>query len=128
MDLMQRYPVSGRPRLRDRHTGLTRPSHIRVRAANERIRLAMKHGVTGVGFMPDIGQSVEWPFDQFTKRRILKGDVTIDEGASGGEAAAEIFKRHKITVKTENRNDAEQPHGRSPRRKTAETLPPSSST
>jgi hypothetical protein len=118
MDMVQRgpFPVSGRKRLAV--AGLTRPSHIRVKAANERIQLAMKHGVTGVGFLPDISQSVEWPFDTFTKRRIMKGDVTIDEGASGGEAAATLFKNYKIKIKSETPAPEQ---GRSPRRKTAET-------
>jgi len=130
VDLVERkpFPVSGRKRLPV--PGLTRPSHIRVRAANERIRVAIKHATTHVGFMPDIGQSVEWPLDQFTKRRILDGTVLIDEGGPGGEAAAAMFKHHKVKVRKDE--NGEQPHnqGRSPRRRTAEThhAPSSSST
>jgi hypothetical protein len=117
MDVKQQgaFPVSGRKRFVNEE--LTRPTHIRVRAATDRLRMALKHGITRVGFLPDINQSVEWPFDQFTKRRILKGDVVVDEAAPGGEAAAAMFRQGGRTIRVKTERDTQPEPGRSPRRK-----------
>jgi hypothetical protein len=117
VDIVQKgtYPVTGLPRFVD--ADRTRPTHIRVRATTEGIKRRMRHGVTRVGFIEDIGHSIEWPFDQFTKRRIRDGDVIIDESGPGGAEAAAIFPRAKeaqektrarLEAKSEQRNRERQ--------------------
>jgi hypothetical protein len=51
---------------------------VRVTPKTDAIRKHIYHPRTGARF-PAEG-SVEWPLDQFTKRRIRDGDVTIEEG------------------------------------------------
>ena len=46
---------------------------VRVTAASDEMRRALKHP-SGIKF-PEGGGSVEWPFDQFTRRRIKEGAV-----------------------------------------------------
>jgi hypothetical protein len=43
---------------------------IRVWPRNDEIRKYMKHPVGNIAFRATIADSVEWPFDQFTKRRL----------------------------------------------------------
>jgi hypothetical protein len=96
IDIVQRglVPMAGQARRVDPE--LTRPSHVRVRAATNALKRRMKHGITRVGFLPDINQSVEWPFDQFTKRRLLTGSITIDEDVPGGKEAAAMFPKREF--------------------------------
>jgi hypothetical protein len=54
---------------------------VKVFATSEVLRSAMRHP-KGVGFRDDIGQSVEWPNDNFTKRRLADGSVSL-EAVSG---------------------------------------------
>jgi len=54
---------------------------MRVRATNEDVRKLMKHPLTGMRFRSDIGQTVEWPDDAFTRRRIRDGDIEVVEEA-----------------------------------------------
>lgn len=74
---------------------LTRDAVVRVRATDEKYRRVLKHGITRVGFLPDIGQSVEWPNDTFTHRRLKEGSVVLDESSSGGERQPERAARNK---------------------------------
>ena len=62
-----------------RQLGMTKPEVVRVVATDEKYRKALKHGVTGKRFMPDIGQSVEWPNDTYTHRRLKEGSVKLEE-------------------------------------------------
>lgn len=80
----QRGPHGARRRPED----LTRPTHVRVVATDEKYRRVMKHGITKKGFLPDIGQSVEWPFDSYTRRCIKDGSIKIVEDVSSAAAAA----------------------------------------
>jgi hypothetical protein len=50
---------------------------VRVTAGNDDMRKVLKHP-NGVGFPKD-GGSVEWPHDQFTRRRIKDGSVKVEE-------------------------------------------------
>jgi|SRR5215472_11362704 len=59
----------------------TPPKIIRVWAANEDIRRIMRHP-TGVRFQADISQSVGWPEDAFTLRRLRDGSV-LDHPPNG---------------------------------------------
>ena len=84
---------------------------VRVIPKNDTLRKILKHGATGRGF-PAEG-SVEWPLDQFTKRRIRDGDITIE----GEKSAKEIEQ--------EQSNLAErQPKTRQQIRDTQETQRP----
>jgi hypothetical protein len=58
---------------------------VRVVPRDDIIRRDIVHGVTRVRF-PKEG-SVEWPLDQFTKRRLREGVVTL-EGKEAQEARA----------------------------------------
>lgn len=49
---------------------------VRVVPRDDKIREAIKHP-TGIKFGAD--GAAEWPFDQFTKRRLRDGDITIEE-------------------------------------------------
>jgi len=52
---------------------------VRVNPKDDDMRRLLKHPSTGVRF-PAHG-SVEWPLDQFTRRRLKDGSVTKDERA-----------------------------------------------
>jgi hypothetical protein len=56
--------------------GQQRP-RVRVVPKNDELRKALFHPWTRMRF-PAKG-SAEWPHDQFTKRRIRDGDVTVEE-------------------------------------------------
>jgi hypothetical protein len=49
---------------------------VRVNPASDELRRALKHPQGGIAF-PKEG-SVEWPLDQFTRRRIKEGSVTAE--------------------------------------------------
>jgi len=55
-----------------------RNDRVRVTAKNDEIRKSLKHPHTSAAF-PEDGGSVEWPLDQFTKRRIRDGPVTREK-------------------------------------------------
>jgi hypothetical protein len=59
----------------------TKPEFVRVRASEEKYRKALKHGVSGKRFLPDINESVEWPNDVYTHRRLREGSVVLDESS-----------------------------------------------
>lgn len=56
--------------------GTVTQKRVRVIPRDDELRKVLKHPASG-GFRPE--GSIEWPFDQFTKRRIRDGDVTIEE-------------------------------------------------
>lgn len=56
---------------------------VRVVPRDENIRRDIRHGVTGVRF-PKEG-SVEWPFDQFTKRRLRDKTVSLESAEAQQE-------------------------------------------
>lgn len=58
---------------------------VRVFPANEDMLKHLRHPGRNVGFLA-MDQSVEWPLDQFTKRRIRDGDVTIDDSSDASQA------------------------------------------
>ena len=55
----------------------------KVQAKNETIAKHITHRPTGIKFGED-GTAI-WPDDQFTKRRIKDGDVTVVEESAKGE-------------------------------------------
>jgi len=62
---------------RNRDPGITKPTHVRVVATKEDYRRALRHGVTKQRFLPNINDSVEWPNDTFTHRRLREGSVKL---------------------------------------------------
>jgi len=60
---------------------------VRVTPKNDAIRKYIYHPRTGMRF-PAEG-SAEWPLDNFTKRRIRDGDVTIEHGRARGRPGVE---------------------------------------
>jgi hypothetical protein len=50
---------------------------VRVLPTSDAIRKHIKHPISKVGFLAE--GSVEWPLDQFTRRRIADGDVTVEQ-------------------------------------------------
>ena len=55
-----------------------RAKPVRVVPKNDTIRKYLRHHPSGIRF-PASG-SVEWPMDNFTRRRIADGDVTVEGG------------------------------------------------
>jgi hypothetical protein len=72
---------------------------VRVKAKNETLAKYLKHP-SKIGFSPD-GTST-WPNDQFTKRRIRDGDITVMEEAAV-EPAAEPAKTEPATPKADEK-------------------------
>jgi hypothetical protein len=83
MDIVYKpNPRSGRETAQD--AAFNPRSVVRV-IPKETLRRVLKHGVTKVGFLSE--GSAEWPNDQFTKRRILKGDVTLESPTAQADQA-----------------------------------------
>jgi hypothetical protein len=59
---------------------LTTPKRVRVTPTSEEKRNALQRLPDRIGFRAE--GSVEWPDDQFTKRRVRDGDVTVEERKS----------------------------------------------
>jgi hypothetical protein len=75
---------------------------VRVLPKNDAIRKHIYHPRTGARF-PAQG-SVEWPLDQFTKRRIRDKDVTIEEGRADAQRSGEHRRqgmRHEPSPRAE---------------------------
>jgi len=68
---------------------------VRVLPKNEQIRKTLFHPLNGKGTIirfPKEG-SVEWPMDNFTRRRLRDGDITIvkeDEAKAADKPASEL--------------------------------------
>jgi hypothetical protein len=88
--IMKRNAVTGRERPQDKDFNEAKRV-VRVVPRTDDIRKYLKHPTTRVGFLAE-GAS-EWPNDQFTRRRIADGDVSIEreekviEPKSGAKAA-----------------------------------------
>ena len=63
---------------------------VRVTPANDDLRRIMRHP-NGMKFPPQ--GSVEWPMDQFTRRRIKDGSVTVEEKREEHRGKEEIKPR-----------------------------------
>jgi hypothetical protein len=62
------------------------PKTIKVYPATEGMRASLRHA-SGVRFRDTIGQSVDWPNDNFTTRRIAEGSVLLEPGSGKGVKA-----------------------------------------
>jgi hypothetical protein len=67
---------------------------VRVVAANEALAKVLKHPSGGRKF-PEGGGSVEWPLDNFTKRRLADGSVTRE---APEESAKRARPRHESSA------------------------------
>lgn len=76
MDVIMKTDASGRERVFESDFD-ERKRVVRVNPKNDMIRKYIKHPRTGVGFPAD--GSCEWPNDAFTKRRVIDGDVTVEQ-------------------------------------------------
>lgn len=118
--VMKRDPRTGQERPQDKELQ-DRPRVVRVTPKNDAVRRYLKHGITKVGFLAE--GSAEWPFDQFTKRRIKDGDVTVEDAA----AAPQRERRKAIEASgakaSRGRTDKEAPPG-----ETSATVDPSKTT
>jgi hypothetical protein len=72
MDIIVNNPASGEEGEK------FQTSSIRVWPASEDIRKYIKHPHRNIKFRATLNDSVEWPFDQFTKRRIKDGTVLTE--------------------------------------------------
>jgi hypothetical protein len=77
------------------------PPRIRVWPANESVRKVIFHPAGKIRFAETLEESVEWPYDTFTRRRIADGDILL-EGPGQQEAPAEApkFAAPKASKKT----------------------------
>ena len=79
VDVVMKRDAQGRERLQE--TDFNEAKRVvRVVPRDENMRRYLKHPSTRVGFLAE--GSAEWPNDQFTRRRIKEGDVTIEEAAA----------------------------------------------
>ena len=85
-------PVNPRDAIRERRQRRLRvitegkDATVKVYAANETMRDALRHPVGNKRFRDKLDQAVEWPNDSFTARRIADGSVRTD-GPGSGEMA-----------------------------------------
>jgi hypothetical protein len=88
----QNKPVNPRDAIRERRQRRLRvitegkDATVKVYAANETMRDALRHPVGNKRFRDKLDQAVEWPNDSFTARRIADGSVRTD-GPGSGEMA-----------------------------------------
>jgi hypothetical protein len=108
--VMKRDPVSGRERPQEKDFD-ERPKVVRVVPKNENLRKYLKHGVTKVGFLAE--GAVEWPNDQFTRRRLKEGDITIEEAEGEAKAiddsGAKAADKQQAQPRGAGRRDSEAP-------------------
>lgn len=112
------------------------PKTVKVYAANEAMRGAMRH-TNGTRFRSNISDGVEWPNDTFTKRRIAEGSILTEAGGGREYTAPDETKNAREHAaankpKSAQPEPAEQPeqnsHRRASRSQTStqsETPPPS---
>jgi hypothetical protein len=68
--------------------GTVTPERVRVLPRDDEFRKTHRN-IVGHANFPEQG-SVEWPFDQYTKRRLRDGDIALEEApAERREAASE---------------------------------------
>jgi hypothetical protein len=85
MDIVMKRDAHGRERPQERDFDEAKRV-VRVVPTNENLRKYLKHPTRG-GFLAE--GSAEWPNDQFTRRRIKEGDITIEETAQGEQRTIE---------------------------------------
>lgn len=85
--VMKRNAVTGRERPQEKDFNEARKV-VRVLPRTDEIRKYLKHPGTRVGFLAE--GSSEWPNDQFTRRRIRDGDISIERKEPEQTAPAPI--------------------------------------
>lgn len=71
---------------------------IRVLPANKDMLKLLRHPAKPQAFVE--GHSMEWPLDQFTRRRIRDGDITIEEGQ---EDLLKLVSEHAVAADAERK-------------------------
>lgn len=74
--------------------GLTAVERVRVQPRDDDMRRVLKHPSAG-GFRPQ--GSIEWPLDQFTKRRLRAGSITL-EGKADTEKRAQSREQSRVAA------------------------------
>ena len=92
VDVVMKRDAQGRARLQDRD--FNRAEVVRVVPKNDELRKYLKHSS---GRKLNAEGSTEWPNDQFTRRRIKEGDVTVEEKAEakadeGAQAEPQVIE------------------------------------
>lgn len=77
---------------------------LRVVPRTDDIRKYLKHGLTKVGFLAE-GAS-EWPNDQFTRRRIADGDISVERAEPEPEQEQKVIE-HKSGAKAAEKSKSE---------------------
>jgi len=83
IERLRSTPKSGRFHRRKERVEAVRamgPASVRVNPRDEELRKVLKHPKNGKTFNPT--GSVEWPLDQFTKRRLRDGSVTLESASA----------------------------------------------
>jgi len=93
VDVVMKRDAQGRERPQERDFNEAKRV-VRVVPRDENMRRYLKHPSTRVGFLAE--GSAEWPNDQFTRRRIKEGDVTIEEAAAPQAEAAPAEGGQKV--------------------------------
>ena len=93
--IMKRNAVTGKERPQEKDFDEAKRV-VRVVPRTDDIRKYLKHPATRVGFLAE-GAS-EWPNDQFTRRRIADGDISIERAKPEpqDEQASEQEERHLV--------------------------------
>jgi hypothetical protein len=93
------------------------PQRVRVSPRDDGIRRILKHPAAGA-FRSE--GSVEWPLDQFTKRRLREGSVIIEQVA---EQVAEQADEQAAELKVAPPKPEEPPQAEEPRLRTTTKKP-----
>lgn len=112
--IMKRHPVTGKERPQERDFDEAKRV-VRVLPRNDEIRKYLKHPTTRVGFLAE--GAAEWPNDQFTRRRIADGDISIERAAPVA-AEAPMASEPPAPAESESRMDLPQPPVEQPGLKT----------
>ena len=87
MDVVFKKDAQGRERVQEKDFDESKRV-VRVVPANDTLRKYLTHPTRG---KMNAEGSTEWPNDQFTRRRIKEGDVTVEEAAPPAEAKQQVI-------------------------------------
>jgi hypothetical protein len=124
IDVVMKRDAQGRERPQEKEFD-ERKRVVRVLPKNDEMRKYLKHGGTRVGFLAE--GSVEWPNDQFTRRRLKDGDVILEGGADDGEAEPKAEPEPEAAGQGDEAKVVEASGAKSPARSKKEAPPPETS-
>jgi hypothetical protein len=85
-NILGRRDAERKERMRNIAEGAA-PAKVRVTPTRPELRKVLRHPANNIPF--GSSGSVEWPNDQFTKRRVRDGDVTIEVRAPAGKGGGQ---------------------------------------